>query len=626
MRNIRIGFKLMFPVILLILLTLVIGVYGSLGSRKMKEQADSLGTEVAKNIECLGNISGDFKSIERIAFAHIVSTDSATEEMLQTQYKELDESLKNNIAYYRDSMNENSVQADYIRQFNGLYIELTKQMTLIFKYSSTGDKTLASSIAYGRVSDICGRMNEFVDLMSDLESKNLDAAISESERIYKQISVIAIALNVVGIIIGVLALLVIIIGVLTPIRKVNRDVLAVVNSIEENRGDLSTRVDDQGRDEIRTLGKSINKFLEILQNVVMQIVNNTNSLEAVVLSVSNSVDNTNNSSNGIASIMQQLAASMEEITATITTINQETRDISGDVDVLEGSSDQLRDYAVNMRRKAMELEQMSNEKKASSVEIINEKSRALERVIKESGRVDEINSLAGGILEIASQTNLLSLNASIEAARAGEAGKGFAVVAQEIRALAENSRETADNIQTINKVVVSAVHELANSAKSLMDFIEEEMTEILDSMQNTGCQYREDADYVNAMMQEIAAMTVEVNEKIDAISHAIDDITSSSEESTNVITEAAQGMTGLVADIDNISREMDSNTEISNQLKRESSRFVTDDVHWTENSEMETPDTDLVQECVEDEMVCEISEGEISEESCTDEACEQTEE
>lgn len=79
--------------------------------------------------------------------------------------------------------------------------------------------------------------------------------------------------------------------------------------------------------------------------------------------------------------------------------------------------------------------------------MVIEMTELLQASMENSKKVTRINDLSNDILEISSQTNLLALNASIEAARAGEAGKGFAVVAEEIRILADNSRETANSIQ-----------------------------------------------------------------------------------------------------------------------------------------------------------------------------------
>ena len=102
---------------------------------------------------------------------------------------------------------------------------------------------------------------------------------------------------------------------------------------------------------------------------------------------------------------------------------------------------------------------MNNKEGAGAV--MNAIRQKLSDAVAESHNVKQINELTGNILSVASQTNLLALNASIEAARAGEAGRGFAVVADEIRILADDSRNTANNIQTVSNLVISAVESLA---------------------------------------------------------------------------------------------------------------------------------------------------------------------
>lgn len=98
----------------------------------------------------------------------------------------------------------------------------------------------------------------------------------------------------------------------------------------------------------------------------------------------------------------------------------------------------------------------------------------MEQSIENSKEAAQIQSLTENILQIASQTNLLSLNASIEAARAGEAGKGFSVVAAQIGELAESSRTIAKNIQEISTLVTESVTGLSSDSKKLLEFVNNE--------------------------------------------------------------------------------------------------------------------------------------------------------
>ena len=109
------------------------------------------------------------------------------------------------------------------------------------------------------------------------------------------------------------------------------------------------------------------------------------------------------------------------------------------------------------------------------------------------------------------------MNASIEAARAGDAGKGFAVVAEEIRQLADSSRQTANRIQEINGIVTNAVHNLSGNANNLVDYLNESILPEFKNFVDSGVQYRENATYIESVMNEFT-------EKTDALKNAMDEL------------------------------------------------------------------------------------------------------
>lgn len=134
-------------------------------------------------------------------------------------------------------------------------------------------------------------------------------------------------------------------------------------------------------------------------------------------------------------------------------------------------------YAKEMKKRATALEESAKSNMSNTNLIVTNITNEMQQALNKSNEVEKVSRLTEDILSISSQTNLLALNASIEAARAGEAGKGFAVVADEIRQLADSSRGTANNIQSINESVIDAVNELVASSEKIVGFINETILE-----------------------------------------------------------------------------------------------------------------------------------------------------
>ena len=205
--------------------------------------------------------------------------------------------------------------------------------------------------------------------------------------------------------------------------------------------------------------------------------------------------------------------------------------------------------------------------------MIGNNKRNLETAVENSRGVDKINELTNEILGISSQTNLLALNASIEAARAGEAGKGFSVVADEIRNLAERSKETANNIQQISALVTDAVEDLAQNANGMLDFIDSTVLADYDKLVDVASQYYDDADKLDAMMDVIDDKSGELEENITNINEGIDGINVAVEESAQGVTMVADNTSQLVDMLGSIRLDAESNREISDELSSEVQMF-----------------------------------------------------
>lgn len=258
----------------------------------------------------------------------------------------------------------------------------------------------------------------------------------------------------------------------------------------------------------------------------------------------------------VSSVMQQLSASMQEISSNIVTVNQSATDANNEVTDLAKELDDLNNYATEMEKSASALVESAKWNKNDTIEKVTPISEALAKAMEESKSVEKIGELTNDILGIASQTNMLALNASIEAARAGEAGRGFAVVADEIRELAERSKNTANNIQHINELVTEAVGDLVKASDSLLLYVNDQILPDYDEFEESGEYYDRDAKHVHEVVNRLHQTATGIDHHLQDINNSLDDIEASTEESTRGITDVTGNTEELVRNIESVSNEV----------------------------------------------------------------------
>ncbi len=202
-------------------------------------------------------------------------------------------------------------------------------------------------------------------------------------------------------------------------------------------GDLSTRVDPQGPNELVALGEAFNTMLAAQEALLNQV-------NAAGVEVNSAAAELSASSDELAATTAQQSAAVTQVTATTEELARASTAIADTVDDVARQTAETRE---NLERAEADIAMSSD------------------RTLALAGRVNDIDALRVLINDIADQTNLLALNAAIEAARAGENGRGFAVVADEVRRLAERSKSSAGDIATI----ISAVQGETNATVMAME-------------------------------------------------------------------------------------------------------------------------------------------------------------
>mgnify|MGYP002708637724 CR=1 FL=1 len=221
----------------------------------------------------------------------------------------------------------------------------------------------------------------------------------------------------------------------------------------------------------------------------------------------------------------------------------------------------------DIQNKSVKYMQDTNRGREAANAMVQNIREGLTGSIENSRQVERIQQLTDDILNISSQTNMLALNASIEAARAGEAGRGFAVVAEQIRNLADESRNIANNIQEISLIVTESVSALTGDSQRLIDYVDESILADYEKFSGITNDYRNDASRVNDILKNFAENARTLKNTMAEMNSGISDISTTIDESTKGINEAADGVSGIVNSIDDIEKEAENNIIIGQKLQ-----------------------------------------------------------
>ncbi len=383
----------------------------------------------------------------------------------------------------------------------------------------------------------------------------------------------AIALVIVFMVLVVISLVLSIARISKKITSIVEELQAIISKINDGKGDLTSRIQTKTSTELVYITEGINSFIETLQGVIREVKDGsvvlTSSSDSMTLKISKANDSITNTS----AALQELSASMDTVSTTADQINERLKDVKDATGEIREEASNGADTAANIKKEADEIKVETLKKKDNTGSKVEELSAVLEKSVKDSEKVGQINELTKVILDIASQTNLLALNASIEAARAGEAGKGFAVVAEEISALAENSRQTAGNIQVISNEVTEAVNTLSSNAMDVIDFINSAVLADYDAFVETSEKYENTAVLMDEILEKFNDKADNLNNIMDRMADSVESITESVRESTQAISLSAQNSTEIVGEIQGISEAMGENNKVTEQLNNSTKRF-----------------------------------------------------
>ena len=565
-RGVGIGIKIM--VLLLLLAITAISCVGVLvwTLQSVIGMSDQIVSEQVAEQEKISGLSRQFTYINSQVLTHVMTTNSVTMDTLSEKILQDIADMEQQIEEFGALLSEGDERKEALDSASAELVKYRKTVESLL-VTSAENKTQAYVSATSNLPMFNEHIENYMNRMLEITAQEMEQAQGQMEqsaaRVPGIISVASIALLVVVIVI-MLGLRLWVIG---PVKKATKQVDELVEGIRCNKGDITKRIHVGSRDEVGRLAIAINDLVAQMQIIIRAITEGCGQMEEKQADIISNVEKVNATADHTMQNLGIMSEGMQLVTGAIDGVQQDTGVVDHTVENMLEVAQNGRNYAADIKEKAGKMKVTAVESKQEATLVMKEIDTAMTESIANSRQIHKITELTEEILGIAGTTNLLALNASIEAARAGEVGRGFAVVAEEIRKLADSSRESANNIQEISNRVVESVEELSENATRLLEFMNTRVMKDYDALEDTGSNYHEAADHVDEMMNEFGQKIDELLSVLQNVNTANTQMEATVGDSTEKLSVVEKNNQGLQQEMKDISYAVEELAASAGQLK-----------------------------------------------------------
>lgn len=565
-RGVGIGIKIMG--LLLLLAITAISCVGVLvwTLQSVIGMSDQIVSEQVAEQEKISTLSRQFTYINSQVLTHVMTTNSVTMDTLSEKILQDIADMEQQIEEFGALLSEGDERKEALDSASAELAKYRKTVESLL-VTSAENKTQAYVSATSNLPMFNEHIENYMNRMLEITAQEMEQAQGQMEqsaaRVPGIISVASIALLVVVIVI----MLGLRLWVIDPVKKATKQVDELVEGIRCNKGDITKRIHVGSRDEVGRLAIAINDLVAQMQIIIRAITEGCGQMEEKQADIISNVEKVNATADHTMRNLGVMSRGMQLVTGAIEGVQQDTGVLDHTVENMLEVAQNGRNYAADIKEKAGKMKVTAVESKQEATLVMKEIDTAMTESIANSRQIHKITELTEEILGIAGTTNLLALNASIEAARAGEAGRGFAVVAEEIRKLADSSRESANNIQEISNRVVESVEELSENATRLLEFMNTRVMKDYDALEDTGSNYHEAADHVDEMMNEFGQKIDELLSVLQNVNTANTQMEATVGDSTEKLSVVEKNNQGLQQEMKDISYAVEKLAASAGQLK-----------------------------------------------------------
>lgn len=528
LRNSKVGTKLNILIAISSIACIVLSLIGFLGLERGKSTSSNMYEDNLLPIEWIGIVESNFYHVNMNFMEIMLSKD---EKRMNELIREMDGIRKENDHLLKqfEAKVISTKEKELYNTFHETFNELRTQMR---KAQELGKSNNEEAYAY-YLKEIEPNMQKSIQSIRELISYNSN----DAQLLQKENNNGAQNTMIMFVSISILAILIILfIGYI--IKLTIRKPLALLQNDMEKvaAGDLTTRTPYKANNELGHIVQSFNSMLDNLQQLIANVkmttqevisttegvLQDTNRASIISNEVVQTVLEVKTKIEGQVTSIQESSSSMEEITTGLQTVAESSAVVA---EVAVTTTEQINIGSEVINHSILQMNSVHD--------VVEETSKVINKLVT---RTQQIDTALAAITNIAEQTNLLALNAAIEAARAGENGKGFAVVAAEVRDLAEQSKESANEVNHLIKSIQQDTQDTVNvMQKGQQKAVEGK--EAAYKANQTFLSIMKDIDKITGQIQEVSAATEEMSAGTEEVNASLSLV---SETATDVKKETLQ--------------------------------------------------------------------------------------
>ncbi|WP_027416852.1 methyl-accepting chemotaxis protein [Aneurinibacillus terranovensis] len=560
----KIQTKVGIVVTLLVLYLLSIGIY-SLSNNQQLQQVNQQITSITNNQNDFNQIQYRLAGVSNDERGYLLTGDQTFIKELESKKAEIRSLLAQIKKNDRLDASGHSL-LDSIQSNFETYDQLNEQVVATFQ---SGNKAKAQSILFGEERTIRKeKVDPSVTQFSKLVTGQVNALKDELKQKATKQEFLFSFLVISMIVLVMASWIFIVLSIVRPLKKVSGQLV----EIADGEGDLTRELTVSSKDEVGELANSFNRMIHSLRNILMEINETSAQLAASSEELTASAEQTSKATEQIAMNIQEMAAGTDKTAHHLDDTDQIIHYLSEYADHISQNAENVSESAVQ----ASEVVAQGNEAIKNATDQMNEIFETVQQVVNMAktlgDRSAEIGKIVAFIQEIASQTNLLSLNAAIEAARAGEHGRGFAVVADEVRKLAEQTSKASEQITKVIQTIQMETEKVIKSVDESTIKVADGAYAVSIAGESFG-KIQQAVAGVTGQIQEVSAAIEQITTKTAEVATSVDNITTVVEAATDASQNVSAASQEQLASMEEIASSASQLSMMAEKLQDVFRRF-----------------------------------------------------